>query len=234
MRRIRVSAAVVALLLGACSSSGTSSVKRSESTTTTTNAPASTTTTSGTVEPAKPRPAYTKGDLTKLLVPLSSVPSGFSLRSPDQRNDDETQVCDLNAFSEQATKVDVSYVGGNVAILSEELISYSSATRAATVMRNARAAFESCNAYDKTDANGAVTHYVVAPLSFALDAGDQAALRLTFTSNKVSGTVDLVAARVDNIIMVTAGLSASSTPGATQLKPGDFASFTNTAYKRIS
>jgi hypothetical protein len=204
----------------------------------TTNHPASSTSTSiatvGTVDPANPRRAYTEVDLEKLLVPASEVPGGFRLRSPDQRNGGDTKVCDLNTFSEQETRADVSYVSGNVAVLSEELISYSSTAEAATAMRNARAAFKGCTAYDSTDAKGVVTQYVVAALPFARLAGDQVALRLGFTSESVSGTIDLVAARVGTIIMVTSGLSASSTPDAAPLKPGDFASFTKAAHKRIS
>jgi hypothetical protein len=104
-------------------------------------------------------------------------------------------------------------------------------------MRNARTALKGCKSYDKKNATGAVTHYTVAPLSFGQLAGDQVALRLTFTSEKLDGTVDVVVARVDNLIMVTSGLSASAsgstTPGSSPLKAGDFTSFTRTAYQRL-
>ena len=81
-------------------------------------------------------------------------------------------------------------------------------------MQNARAAYQRCKAFDETD--------------------DQVAFRVTFEASAFSGTGDFVAARVGGLIMVTAGLSVSSTSAAAQLESDDFASFTKTAYARIT
>lgn len=169
-----------------------------------------------------------------MLVPLADAPSGFKVQ-PDRDSDDKSQFCAANPFPQmkKTGTADVSYVGGQVAVLSETLTSYASAKDAETVMRNARAALEGCRTFQRTDDKGQVTHYVVAPLPFDRLADDQVALRQTFTGDGASGTGDLVAARVGNIIMLTAGIAVPTTPDAQPLEPGDFASFTKAAYARI-
>ena len=226
MSRPRVSAVALALLLGACGSSGNGSEARTKTT-----APATTAPGVGTSGPAKPAPTYTTEVLQKLLVPISEVPRGFSVQPPNA-GDDETQVCDEAAFprAQRTARADVSYISGQVAVLSEELTSYASTKEAESVMRNARSAFERCKTFDETDGDGAVTHYTLAPMSFDRLADDQVAFRLTFEADAVSGKGDFVAVRFGSLIMVTAGLSASSE----QLDPGVFASFTKTAYERIT
>ena len=225
-------AVTAVLLLGACSSSAKRAEPPSEMTTTTV-AP-TTTTTVREVEAPKSQANSSEADLEALLVPAADVPSGFT-RQATTPKPDTTKACDTISIPPGTPTAEVSYVGGNVAVLSEQLISYASAPAAATEMRNARTALEGCKSYDKKDAKGAVTRYTVAPLPFGRLAADQVALRLMFTSEKLDGTVDVVIARVGNVVMVTSGLSASASasPGAAPLKAGDFASFTRTAYRRL-
>jgi len=171
-----------------------------------------------------------------MLVPLGDAPDGFKAQpSPEASDDDQSQLCDANHLpqSRKTGTAAVSYVGGQVAVLSETLTSYASMKDARAVMRNARAALARCKTFDRTDDKGRVMHYVVAPLSFDRFADDQVAFRQTFNGSAASGTGDLVAARVGNIIMLTAGIAVPSTPGAQPLEPGDFASFTKAAYARI-
>ena len=230
MREIRGCAVAIALLLGACATSGNNSEP-----TTKPSAPAATRPALGTTAPAKHEPASTNQDLAKLLVPISEVPNGFSVRPRDEDEDNETQVCDADAFprAKRTARAGVSFTKAQV-VLSEQLTSYASANEAQSVMQNARSAYQRCKAFDETDDHGAVTHYAVAALSFDRLADDQVAFRVTFAAKAFSGTGDFVAARVGGLIMVTAGLSVSSTSASAQLESGDFASFTKTAYERIT
>ena len=177
----------------------------------------------------------TNQDLAKLLVSISEVPNGFSVRPPGVDEDNETQVCDADAFPEakRTARAGVSFTKAQV-VLSEKLTSYTSAKEAESVMQNARSPYQRCKAFDETDEHGSVEHYALAALSFDRLADDQVAFRVTFEANAYSGTGDFVAARVGDLIMVTAGLSVSSTSGSTQLESDDFASFTKTAYERIT
>lgn len=231
LRGNQIFAVLVAVLLGACSSSG----KTSESATKT-SVPSLARPASGTGAPAGLEPSATDRDLKKLLVPITDVPSGFTVRPPNQEDENETRVCDEDAFprANRATRANVSFTNGQAGVLSEDLTSYASATEAESKMQSARAAHERCKAFDGTDAAGRVTHYVVEATSFERLADDQVAFRVKFDTGALSGTADFVAARVGELILVTAGLSVSSTPGSQKLEPGTFASFTKTAYNRIT
>ena len=230
MRGILVCAVASAVFLAACASSGNGSEP-----TTKPSAPAATRPALGTTRRATHERAATNQDLAKLLVPISELSNGFSVRPPDKDEAKETKVCHADAFppAQRTARAGVSFTKAQV-VLSEKLTSYASAKEAQSVMQNARAAYQRCKAFDETDDHGAVTHYAVAALSFDRLADDQVAFRVTFEANAFSGTGDFVAARVDNLIMVTAGLSVSSTSGSAQLEAGDFASFTKTAYGRIT
>jgi enamine deaminase RidA (YjgF/YER057c/UK114 family) len=230
---------VLALFAGACSSSAKTSEPRSAVPTTDAvplTRPADATTAPGSSTPRSSSPSYSDQDLEKMLVPLDDAPDGFKVQpSPGASDDDQSRLCDANSLprSKKTGAADVSYVGGQVAVLSETLTSYASTKDAEAVMRNARAALHRCKTFDRTDDKGRVTHYVVAPLSFDRLSDDQVALRQTFKGSAANGTGDVVAARVGNVIMLTAGIAVPAKPVARPLEPGDFASFTKAAYARI-
>lgn len=230
-RAIRVCAIAVAFSLAACASS-----RNRSATTSKTSAPAVTKPALDTSAPAKHEQASAEKDLAKLLVSISDVPNGFTVRPPGLSEDSETQVCDADAFPPEAkrtARAGISFTKAQV-VLSEKLTSYTSANEAESVLANARSAYQQCKAFDRTDDHGAVAHYTVAALSFDRVAEDQVAFRVTFAANTYSGTGDFVAARADSLIMVAAWLSVSPTPGPTQLDSHDFASFTKIAYQRIT
>ena len=131
-------------------------------------------------------------------------------------------------------QAEVSFTSGQFGVLSERLTSYASSQAAESVMQHSRAAYQRCKPFDKTGDDGRVTHYVVASTTFERLGDDQVAFRLTFNADALSGAAVFVAARVDSLIMVTAGVSVSSTPGVEQQQPADFASFTNAAFERIA
>ena len=234
VRGVRTLVVALALFGGGCSSSASTSEPRPE--VTTTDATTLGTPLDNTSVPGGSGQNYSNQDLQKMLVPLADAPNGFKVQpSPGGSDDDQSQLCDANPLpqSKKTGTADVSYVGGQVAVLSETLTSYASTKDAESVMRNARAALERCKTFDRTDDKGRVTHYAVAPLPFDRLADDQVALRQIFKGSTNSGTGDLFAARVGNIIMLTAGIAVPSNPGAQPLEPGDFASFTKAAYARI-
>jgi hypothetical protein len=228
----------VVLLLAGCggdnsngsgASSNANEAPRTSAETTTTRAPTTTTT----VRAVK---QFSSKELQALLVPLSELPSGFSVYPPDE-DDDDTKLCGQPSIEDvvkSKSEAEITYAGGQAGpLLFEVLGSFATTENAAKAMRTARSAFGGCKKFDDTDEDGTVTHYTVAEMSFSKLADDQLAYRMTLDAQGANGTFDLVAARADNVIMLTGGLSVFSILGPGQLQPGVFESFTEKAFKRI-
>jgi hypothetical protein len=216
----------LSLGLAACGSTGSSSSGTTTSTTT------------------KSGVAYSSTQLQSMLLTTSDVPYGFSTEDSSQNSNTSIispAACDIFPSATKPSNSTLAVASATIAFsagtlgpfLGEELQGFSSEQKAKADMKKLGVTASTCNKFQTTDSDGAVSDYTVGSLSFPKGGNDLVAYRVSITGEGVSGSFDLVICRKGSIKIQTYILSAVTILGSSTSKPGDFQKFTTDAIRKV-
>lgn len=210
MQKTRLCAAVIVLLvLGGCSSnSDTPDRAATVDATTTTGPPDSTTTTNPSVD-------IDQAQLESVLLTIEDVPTGYAVYTDPTPDDNGSSLCDgYDPASEhpELAKANADFSqGGETGPFIYNSVAVFSPGEAEAFMESMSDAFNACQTFTETNADGTTYTFTLSPLSFPSFGDETLATRATFDAGIVSGVADLVYVRNGNSIFQVSTLGMGST-----------------------
>lgn len=223
MLRILIAPAVtLTVLLAACGGNGKADTVDPQPTATRTAAPSATAAASNpSAQSPTPTPETvpTSDKLTKALLDVKDLPSGWSVTTSDSSNSEQTQLCDTQPVDNLVPptgKAEVMFQQSDFGpFLVQVLLSYKG-NDAQKAMDAIAKGMKSCNEWVQTAKDGTTTTYKVSALSFPKIADETFAARASTSDVRLFGTmqIDFVFVRRANIVSLYGYIALGPTAAA--------------------
>jgi hypothetical protein len=203
------------------SKSSDSSPAAIEATTTTTKAP--------------PSAAAVQG----AVLTLSDLPAGYSAM-PDTSSGGDSSLCPAAKAQMPSSLSGDTNPSGSAQFSQSQLGPFlfeavGVVDDAQAEFAKGKAALDACTSapWTETDAQGQVTTYNLAPVSFPTHGSEQVAYKLTASATGAQIEGDIVVIRIDGVLMMIGGLGTTSILGNHPMDPAQLSTIVDTAVGKI-
>jgi hypothetical protein len=207
-----IAALCAAVLLAACSGSGDDRAQTVPAPTTTAanGAPAETANSSDTAPPSEAAPAdvkLTKAQIKKALLTINDMPTGYSIDSSNDDDDDTPSGCkpldSLPDTDQYPDSAEINFTKGSFGPFVGEGITALPEGQAHKLLGELADALSKCSTFSSKNDDGTTTKATLQPLSFPKLGDETFAVRLAMDAEGFPLTLDLVVVRSgSNLLLI--------------------------------